>query len=191
LTFAFDDGIVVVMTTYEYLDTPETNRRRELTYSVVREPPAPFYSHQHVALLVARLLSDHVEALKLGRVGIAPIDVILDRERALVLQPDVLFIAAGRLSIIHEQIEGAPDLVVEVLSIGTESYDRREKLDWYRQYGVREYWIADPSTETLTVADFTSGAVALQTIERSGVIRSTVFPDLQATVRQLFTDRTA
>src|SRR5450756_1169623 len=116
------------MTTWEYLDTEETNKRRELTYGMVREPPAPFFCHQSVVLKVARMLCDHVEPRGLGRVGIAPIDVILDRDRALVVQPDVLFVAAERESIIRDQVWGAPDLVVEVLSAGTVARDRDEQL---------------------------------------------------------------
>jgi len=64
--------------------------------------------------------------------------VVLDRERALIVQPDVLFVAHDRLSIIRDQVWGAPDLVAEVLSIGTEAHDRIDKVAWYRQYGVRE-----------------------------------------------------
>ena len=105
LTCGRDDGIVVVMTTREYLyDTEETNRRRELALGRLREPPAPFYGHQNVVLRVARLLADHVEPRGLGRVAIAPLDVVLDAERALILQPDVLFVAADRASIIRDQI---------------------------------------------------------------------------------------
>src|SRR5437868_2421143 len=89
-----DDGIVVVMTTNEYLyDTEETRRKRELHYGVIREPPAPFFSHQQVVLHIARLLCSHVEPRRLGRVAIAPVDVILDPWSSLIVQPDVLFIA--------------------------------------------------------------------------------------------------
>jgi len=107
------------MTTYDYLDGEETNRRRELAYGVLREPPAPFFSHQELVFRVALLIKEHVEPRGLGRVGLAPIDVVLDAERALVLQPDVLFVTTERLSIIRDQIWGAPDLVVEILSPGT------------------------------------------------------------------------
>ena len=117
LTLPTDDGIVVVMTTDEYLyGTEETNRKRELTFGTVCEPPAPFFSHQELVLRVARLLCSHVEPLGLGKVAVAPVDVILDRERALIVQPDVLFISQERLSIVRDQVWGAPDLVVEVLS---------------------------------------------------------------------------
>src|SRR5438552_1236860 len=139
------------MTTWEYLDTDETNLPRELVHGIAREPPAPFFSHQHVVLKIARLLADYVESAQLGTVGIAPLDVILDEARALIVQPDVLFVAAERLSIIHDQVWGGPDLVVEVLSAGTALHDRTSKLGWYRQYGVRECWLVDVSGDRLTV----------------------------------------
>src|SRR5471030_2408707 len=123
------------MTADEYLyDTPETNQPRELSYGVVREPPAPFFSHQVLVLRIARLWGDHVDARQLCRVAVAPVDVVLDRERALIVQPDVLFVSRPRLAIIRDQIWGPPDLVAEVLSPGTAHRDRHEKLQWYRKY---------------------------------------------------------
>ena len=59
------------MTTKEYLHTYETNQPRELAHGMVRERPAPFFSHQQVALTIARQLADHVDAAQLGQVGIA------------------------------------------------------------------------------------------------------------------------
>ena len=174
------------MTTYDYLDGEETNRRRELAYGVLREPPAPFFSHQELVFRVARLLHGYVEPHGLGRVGLAPIDVVLDAERAQIVQPDVLFVAAERLSIIRDQVWGAPDLVVEVLSPGTESRDRREKHGWYRQYGVREYWIVDMLEECVTVVDFSTGTADSQRFDRRATIRSGVLPEFAAGVHELF-----
>lgn len=174
------------MTTFEYLDTEETNRRRELAYGVVREPPAPFFSHQTIVLRVARLLADHVEPRQLGHAGVSPIDVILDADRDLIVQPDVLFVSIERVSIIRNQLWGAPDLVVEVLSAGTESYDRQEKLGWYRQYGVREYWLVDPSLKHVIIIDFTSATPERRVIDRLATIRSSVLPLLDAPVSRLF-----
>jgi len=175
------------MTTWEYLDTEETNKRRELTYGMVREPPAPFFCHQSVVLKVARMLCDHVEPRGLGRVGIAPIDVILDRDRALVVQPDVLFVAAERESIIRDQVWGAPDLVVEVLSAGTVARDRHEKLGWYRQYGVRECWLIDLHREAVVIVDFTTPGSVRREAHGIVAIRSTVLPSLEAAPFVLFT----
>ena len=175
----------MLVTTREYLDGEETNRRRDLVYGVLREPPAPFFSHQELVFRVAKLLHDHVDPRGLGRVALAPIDVVLDVERSLVVQPDVLFVSTERLSIIRDQVWGAPDLVIEVLS-GTESDDRREKLGWYRQYGVREYWIVDLANERVTVVDLTAGVPDPHVFDRLDTIRSTVLPDLHAAVYGLF-----
>jgi Uma2 family endonuclease len=167
------------MTTNEYLySTEETNRIRELAMGIVREPPAPFFSHQSLVLKVARVIAEHIEPLKLGRVAIAPVDVVLDRDRALVLQPDVLFVATERLDIIRDQVWGPPDLVVEVLSHSTENRDRGEKLEWYRQYGVRECWLVDLYQQSITVIDFTDDQPITRVAKGIGTIRSSVLPDL-------------
>jgi Uma2 family endonuclease len=175
------------MTTNEYLyDTEESNRIRELAVGRLLEPPAPFFSHQAIVLRVARLIADHAEPRMLGRVAIAPVDVVLDRERALVLQPDVLFVATERLAIIRDQVWGAPDLVAEVMSPGTERRDRIQKLAWYRQHGVRECWLIDPRQELVTVIDLT-GALPLQRTARGGdAIQSSVLPALEATAAAVF-----
>jgi Uma2 family endonuclease len=173
------------MTTEEYLRSYETNRPRELAYGFVREPPAPFFSHQQVVLKIGRLLADYVDAKGLGQVGIAPLDVVLDAERSLIVQPDVLFVSAERTSIIRNQVWGAPDLVVEVLSPGTEAHDRTEKLDWYREYGVRECWLVDPAAEQIAVFNFGGTTLTAQTIDRTGTIQSTLLPGLAAPAASL------
>jgi Uma2 family endonuclease len=167
-------------------DTDETTRRRELTAGILREPPAPFFSHQSLVLRVAKILSDHVEPRRLGRVAVAPVDVILDETVSLVLQPDVLFVAADRLSIIRDQVWGAPDLVAEILSTETERYDRVEKLSWYRQYGVRECWLVDLHREQVTVFDFTGAFPEERPARGVDSIRSSVLPGLEASAFGIF-----
>jgi Uma2 family endonuclease len=175
------------MTADEYLySTEETNRIRELAMGMVREPPTPFFSHQTVALKVARIIGDHAEPRKLGRVAIAPVDVILDRDRALILQPDVLFVSSERLAIIRDQVWGPPDLIAEVLSPGTQNRDRGEKLGWYRQYGVREVWLVDLHNEQVTVVDF-SGAFPVERVAKGAdAIRSSVLPGLETAASSVF-----
>lgn len=175
------------MTADEYLyDTEETNRSRELSYGMIREPPAPFFSHQSLVLRVAKIWSDHVEPRQLGRVAVAPVDVVLDKERALIVQPDVLFVSTGRLSIVRNQVWGAPDLVAEVLSHSTEHRDRGEKLEWYRQYGVRECWLVDLYGDSITVVDFTGPSPVTHVAKGADSIRSTVLPDLESSAFGVF-----
>lgn len=175
------------MTADEYLyDTEETNRVRELALGRVREPPAPFFSHQSLVLRVAKIWSDHVEPRQLGRVAVAPVDVVLDHGRALILQPDVLFVSTSRLSIIRDQVWGAPDLVAEVLSHSTEHRDRGEKLGWYRQYGVRECWLVDLYGDAVTVVDFTGSTPVRHVARGAGAIQSSVLPDLELSAFDVF-----
>jgi Uma2 family endonuclease len=172
------------MTTRDYFAMPETNQPSELVYGVVREPPAPFYGHQKVVGELFRILKAHAEACDLGDVCISPIDVVLDEPAALVVQPDVIFVAKERLGIIRNQVWGAPDLVAEVVSPGTEHRDRTIKLAWYRRYGVRECWIVNPHTQTVDVVDCASGTVA--SFSGSHAIRSAVLPELNASAADCF-----
>jgi len=123
----------------------------ELVYGEVREPPSPFGDHQTAVLRLGSLIDAHVRERDLGRVFIAPFDVVLDREQALVVQPDVLFIAKTRLNIIRGPVWGAPDLVIEVASAASRHRDRTQKLEWYRRYGVKECWLADPQNQQIQV----------------------------------------
>ncbi len=94
--------------------------------------------------------------------------------------------STARLSIIRDQVWGAPDLVVEILSPGTERHDRGDKLGWYRQYGVRECWLVDPRAQGVEVTDFTGAFPEHRAACGVDALRSTVFPALQATAFALF-----
>lgn len=137
--------------TSDYLSGPEELRRQELVWGFVREPPAPRYGHQSIITRTIVLLDQHVRSSGLGRVCVSPIDVVLDERKALVLQPDVIFVSNENATIVRDQIWGAPDLVIEVESLGTRLRDRTIKLRWYRKYGVREYWLIDPRGAVITV----------------------------------------
>jgi Uma2 family endonuclease len=145
------------ITVAEYLGMPEANKPQELAYGILREPPAPRYGHQAVVTRMTAILAQFVERAKLGVVCVSPIDVVLDRERALVVQPDIVFVSAERADIIRGQIWGAPDLVVEVLSPRTAKRDRTRKLEWYGEYGVKECWLVDDRAREVTVIRLDAG----------------------------------
>ena len=172
------------ISTHSYLKMPESNRPAELVYGYVREPPAPTWGHQsHVGQLFL-LLKQHVDGQQRGEVCMAPLDVVLDSDAALVVQPDIMFIARERLSIIRNQVWGAPDLVVEVASPSTEYRDRTLKLAWYVRYGVRECWIVHPNIERVDVVDCVNGSQ--ESFIGAQVIRSVVLSDLAITAEQCF-----
>lgn len=137
--------------TYEELvsEMPETNQPCELWDGELIMSPAPSFYHQEIVFRFHRALHDWVVPRQLGKVVGAPVDMVLSPRR--VTQPDVVFIAASRLSIIKHVIMGPADLVVEVISLGGRSRDRIEKRDLYEQYGIKEYWIVDPEAESVDV----------------------------------------
>lgn len=170
----------------DYLAGEETNRRQELVWGVVREPPGPFYNHQRLVTDLTVLLHYHVRRYGLGQVVVSPIDIVLDEKKALVLQPDVVFLSNKRLRFIRKQIWGPPDLVVEVLSPGSTRYDRIQKLAWYQAYGVREFWIVDTFAEVITVHAFSGKRRRSTTFGLRRTLRSRVLPDLRLPVAKVF-----
>lgn len=114
--------------------------RCELIFGRFYLSPSPSILHQAVLLLLSRLLDDIAMAAG-GRVFPAPLDVTLADHS--VVQPDVLYVSAARRRILHERVEGAPDLVIEILWPGTARRDRGQKLALYAGSDVREYWIVD------------------------------------------------
>jgi Uma2 family endonuclease len=176
------------MTADDYLSGPEDVRRRELVWGVVREPPSPFVPHQRTTTRIAALLDAHVRLHDLGTVLAAPMDVVLDKDRALIVQPDVMFISHERAGIIRDFIWGAPDLVVEVASRGSLSYDSRTKLDWYARYGVREYWLVDPEDRAVTLCDLTARGLP-PVFQATDPLRSAVLPAFAHTAAELLADQ--
>jgi Uma2 family endonuclease len=123
----------------DYLDLPD-EPRCELILGRLYATPSLTFLHQAMAGVL--MLQLHEVARRTGGiVAIAPLDVTLADHS--VVQPDVIYVSASRLGIVEDRIEGAPDLVVEVLSPGTSRRDRNEKLKLYAESGVREYWIVD------------------------------------------------
>lgn len=105
--------------------------------------PSPNVLHQTIVLLLSEILL--ATARKTGsKMLVSPMDVILSDDT--ILQPDQLYVAKQRRGIVKQRVEGAPDLVVEIISSGTSRRDRVEKLDLYARYHVGEYWIVDPES---------------------------------------------
>lgn len=171
----------------DYLAGPEDMRRRELVWGVVREPPAPRFGHQTVVGRAFELLTHHVRERRLGVVCVSPADVVLDKEKALVVQPDVFFISNERMAIVRDQVWGPPDLVVEVASPGTARYDRTTKIGWYRTYGVRECWLVDANKRVVTVVNLeATGEGASRSVSGDEQVESAVLPEFRTAAREFF-----
>jgi Uma2 family endonuclease len=105
-----------------------------------------------------------------------------------VAQPDLLFVRAERRGIIgHDAVGGAPDLVVEILSPGTEARDRGYKKSLYARFGVAEYWIVDPKAQAIEVHAPGTDGYARKGLYRSGDrFASPLFPGLMLPLDEVF-----
>jgi Uma2 family endonuclease len=171
------------MTLQEYLATPESVTPQELIFGALRVADSPSPTHQASVAALFLALHEHVTRRALGTVWFAPLDVILDADRALVVQPDLLFIANDGAAIVADKVRGAPDLVVEVLSPKPRIGDIGERVSWFRDYGVRECWLVHQTGPTVEVLEFESKHLtARREHDAFDAIQSRVLPDFNRTL---------
>jgi len=172
--------------TYEdYLKTP-ADERHELIEGELLMTPSPATKHQRISRKFEFILEKYVTENDLGEIFDAPYDVHLDNEN--VVQPDILFVSKERASIIGEKnIQGAPDLLIEILSEGTAYLDLVRKKKLYARFGVKEYWIADPGEETVDVYTLKDGLYALQkTYSKNDTLESFLLSGIKIALKGIF-----
>ncbi len=149
--------------------------------------PSPIPYHQKVSKKLEFMLYEYVELKNhLGEIFDSPIDVYLEEKETY--QPDIIFISKERLEIIKEQkIEGAPDLVIEILSPSTAYYDLRHKKEIYAKHGVKEYWIVDPIEKNIEVYENKNREfIIIQIVRKKGKIRSTIISGFELEIETIF-----
>ena len=125
----------------DYATWPDDERWELIDGEAYDMSPAPSIKHQEIVSNINIFLATHPQRKAEYFVGVAPLDVVLSEHD--VVQADVL-IVCDRKKITEANIQGAPDLVIEVLSPPTALKDRREKKALYEKYGVKEYILVDP-----------------------------------------------
>ena len=174
------------LTTDEYFRTAETLLPQELTHGIVRDAPAPTPGHQWAVGQFFIALSEHVRVQRAGGIWMAPIDVVLDRQHSLVVQPDIVFVGHARLHIVTDRVCGAPDLVVEVLSPRPRIGSLDERLEWFERYGVRECWLVHQVIREVEVVRFAEREIeSRQLFLENAIVRSAVLPHLDRTVASI------
>ena len=138
------------LTYADYVALPDDGRRHEILGGAHYVTPSPVVRHQRIAVNLTVALRRHLDAHPGGEVLHAPCDVILSDTDIVV--PDLIYVSGERSDIVTaKNLQGAPDLVIEILSPGTAARDRRLKRDLYERCGVREYWLVDPKADTVEV----------------------------------------
>lgn len=166
-----------------FTKTPLTAKPTELVYGVLRAAESPTARHQSAVLELLLALDAHVRAGELGRMWVAPLDVVLDEARALIVQPDLFFVSNERAHIVTDRVWGAPDLVIEVLSPHPRIGQTDERVKWFMQHAVRECWLMHQDQRSVRVIQFAERGYAEPAIAsqrdfmRKARIESAVLPD--------------
>ncbi len=136
----------------DYYAIPD-ERRVELIEGVIYDMSAPTAVHQIIAGAIHTDLNNYIRKNK-GRCipMISPVDVQIKCDNMNMVQPDV-FVLCDRSKLKKKNIYGAPDFVVEILSLSTRRKDNFVKLTLYAEAGVREYWLVDPNKKYILVYD--------------------------------------
>ena len=168
--------------------------RHELIDGVHVVSPSPSTAHQEISLNLVRVLLRYLDRHDLGRLLYAPFDVKLSLVTVLV--PDLVYFTAERFArVVNEKhATAAPDLVVEILSPGTRRRDKGRKRAVYDREGVREYWIVDPETRSITTlrrpdADCGLTDVSTLALADAATLDSPLFPGLKIPLRDVFRGR--
>jgi Uma2 family endonuclease len=172
----------------DFLLFPEDGKRHEIIDGDHFITPSPNTKHQRISFKLSAAFADFLTTHRLGEAFAAPYDVVLSDED--IVEPDLLFISAARAAIITEKnIQGPPDLVVEILSAGTRKIDEVVKRKLYERYGVREYWIVDPELDTVKINRLTDqGYVRAAELAREAndTLSTPLLPGFQIPLTALF-----
>ena len=180
------------LTVDDFMLFPDDGKRHEIIDGVHYVTPSPVTRHQAISGRLYLSLGNFLaEQPQLGRVFFAPFDVIFTRWD--VVEPDLLVIAGDQLDILTtKNVQGAPAIVVEILSPGTRKVDESIKRRLFDRGGVREYWLIDPELDIVKVyrrtADGTFPRVAELSREAEDTLTSDVLPGWSLALTRLLAD---
>ena len=173
------------LTYQDYLDTPG-DERYELLDGELILVASPNRNHQTTSMELGSRMHSFVKENDLGWVFHAPYDVLLSDSD--VVQPDLLFISKEREHIsTYANIQGAPDLIVEILSPSSARRDWGYKRELYARQEVKEYWIVDPTNRVVFVMLLKDGVLRLEaTYGKGDTVTSSTLEGFAIDVDDLF-----
>ena len=175
----------IKLTYQDYANTPDDERYELLDGELIRMT-APAEIHQRIATVLGWKVAQFVSEKGFGRVYVAPFDVVLSDTD--VVEPDLLFVSNARAHVVTAaNVQGAPDLVVEILSPSSVERDRTVKRALYARHGVREYWIVDTEARTVAVLLLRNGGFETAgTYGEGETLTSPTLPGFALEVADLF-----
>jgi Uma2 family endonuclease len=159
----------------DYAAIPPDRNRYEIIDGELYVTPSPTPDHQHASKRLQRILESYFEERGLGEVFDAPLDLIMTKHD--VVQPDLLVVNPVQVS--GRGIEGAPLLVVEILSPSTRAHDRDVKARRYAALSVPHYWIVDPADRRVECYEIRGATYALVSAAQDrAILTHPAWPDL-------------
>jgi len=172
-----------ITTLEEYEKLPE-DVRAEVFEGQIQYMASPSQIHQTILLELSSTLNTYVKGKKGNcKVFPAPFDVKLNDKPLTVLQPDIMIIC-DQDKLDGKRCNGAPDFIIEIVSPGNSSDDYIKKLYYYKNYGVREYWIVDPNRRSVTVNYFEGDIVSIPYTFNS-TIKVNIYNDLYIDFKEI------
>lgn len=181
---------------YTYADylSWKIKERVELIMGKIRNiSPAPKVQHQQISIVLSSEIFNFLKG-KQCNVFTAPFDVRLPvrnekGEPDTVVQPDISVIC-NNAKIDQNGCNGAPDLIVEIVSKNSVIRDLHEKFDLYEQCGVKEYWIIHPNDKSLSIFLLNEQGkyITSKPLTYGDIAKSRVLPDLEIDLNQVFQD---
>lgn len=163
---------------------PEDGKRYEIIEGELFVTAAPRTAHQRAAGNLYYYLAEFVKKHGLGEVFIAPYDVVFSEYD--VVEPEIFYISKVHSERVTDaNLQGAPDLAVEVLSSATQSRDRKTKLRLYARFGVTEYWIVDPDRLTVEIYQPEQSLEPTSIFRASDALISSLLPGFTLLVAKL------
>jgi Uma2 family endonuclease len=173
----------------DFLHFPDDGQRHELIDGVHYVTPSPLTIHQRLVRRLLVSLDAYLSATGRGEAFAAPLDAVMSNHD--VVEPDLLVVLEDQRRVLTAaNVQGAPAIVIEVLSHGTRKRDRGVKRALYERAGVREYWLVDPERSSIvqcarndrgtlvTIAELHASADA--------TLRSDLLPDFALALTRLF-----
>lgn len=175
------------MTYEDLLLLPEDGLRHEIIDGEHYVNASPVTRHQLISYRLVLAIGNYLEENPVGQLFFAPLDIVFSRYD--VVEPDLLYISNERREIVTtKNIQGSPDLLIEILSESNRKYDEVTKRALYERTGVGEYWIVDPVANAVRVFRRNAAGRYEHAIELShdDILTSPLFPNLEIRLSRVF-----
>lgn len=166
-----------VITLEQYEALPES-RRAEVFEGIIYDMASPSQIHQTLSMELSNTLYNYIKSQKGScQVFSAPFDVKLSDKPLIIVQPDILVIC-DKSKLDGSRCNGAPDFIIEIVSPSNAADDYIRKLYYYKDYGVREYWIVDPQRQKVIVYYLSKTDFEIEVYTFQDNIKTNIFDDL-------------